>query len=72
MKLNIRRTKNSLILNSTSNSNMLVDGQVVSNDFLNDSLVDRYNKIDNILDEDENTDSLNTSKKFLMNKILIL
>ena len=45
--------KNSLILNSTSNSNMLVDGQVVSNDFLNDSLVDRYNKIDNILDEDE-------------------
>ena len=40
-------------MNNSSNSNYLVDGQVVSNAFLNDSLVDRYNKIDNILDEDE-------------------
>ena len=45
--------KNSLISNNSSSSNYLPDGLGVNSSFLNDSLVDRYNKIDNILDEDE-------------------
>ena len=45
--------KNALILNNSSNSNDLTNGSGLTNSFLNDSLVDRYNKIDNILDEDE-------------------
>ena len=47
------KEKNSLILNNSSNSSYLIDGQVLTDSFLNDSLVERYNKIDNILDEDE-------------------
>ena len=45
--------KNSLISNNSGSSNYLPDGLGVNSSFLNDSLVDRYNKIDNILDEDE-------------------
>ena len=45
--------KNALILNNSSNSNDLTNASGLTNSFLNDSLVDRYNKIDNILDEDE-------------------
>ena len=46
--------KNALILNNSSNSNDLTNHiWALLNSFLNDSLVDRYNKIDNILDEDE-------------------
>ena len=45
--------KNSLISNNSGSSSYLADGLGVNSSFLNDSLVDRYNKIDNILDEDE-------------------
>jgi len=45
--------KNALILNNSSNSSYLSDATGLTDSFLNDSLVDRYNKIDNILDEDE-------------------
>ena len=45
--------KHALISNSSSNSSYLTDGLGVNSSFLNDSLVDRYNKIDNILEEDE-------------------
>jgi len=45
--------KNALIMNNSSNSNFLIDGSGINSSFLNDSLVDRYNKIDSILNEDE-------------------
>ena len=53
MKINKENEKNALILNNSSNSNDLTNASGLTNSFLNDSLVDRYNKIDNILDEDE-------------------
>ena len=45
--------KNSLISNNSGSSSYLANGFGTNSSFLNDSLVDRYNKIDNILDEDE-------------------
>ena len=45
--------KNALILNNSSNSSYLSNSTGLTSSFLNDSLIDRYNKIDNILDEDE-------------------
>jgi protein involved in polysaccharide export with SLBB domain len=45
--------KNALISNSSNDSIYFTDDSGITNSFLNDSLVDRYNKIDNILDEDE-------------------
>ena len=45
--------KNALIQNNSSNSSYLTDGLGITSSFLNDSLVDRYNKIDNIFEEDE-------------------
>jgi len=45
--------KNALIQNNSSNSSYLTDGLGITSSFLNDSLVDRYNKIDNIYEEDE-------------------
>ena len=45
--------KNSLISNNSGSSSYLANDFGTNSSFLNDSLVDRYNKIDNILDEDE-------------------